>query len=58
MESLWALQEGWIYKLNLLSTGIPKAQMQPFLDIEVILDVKSAFYHMNYMLEGGSRALK
>ena len=44
--------------VSLSSTGT-QLLAQPFHDIEVIhKDVEGAFYHMNYMLEDGSRALE
>ena len=44
--------------VSLSSTGT-QLLAQPLSDIEVIhKDVEGAFYHMNYMLEDGSRALE
>ena len=44
--------------VNLSSTGIRKP-VQPFLISRLFTrDVEGAFYHMNYMLEDGSRALE
>ena len=43
--------------VNLSSTGIQKL-VQPSLISSIHKDVEGAFYHMNYMLEDGSRALE
>ncbi|MCR8967616.1 valine--tRNA ligase [Streptococcus zalophi] len=51
-------QKGWIYRGEFIINWDPKARTA-LSDIEVIhKDVEGAFYHMNYMLEDGSRALE
>ncbi|WP_019805159.1 valine--tRNA ligase, partial [Streptococcus mutans] len=51
-------KKGWIYRGEFIINWDPKARTA-LSDIEVIhKDVEGAFYHMNYMLEDGSRALE
>ncbi|MGT2772595.1 valine--tRNA ligase [Streptococcus marimammalium] len=51
-------QKGWIYRGEFIINWDPKARTA-LSDIEVIhKDVEGAFYHMNYMLEDGSRSLE
>ncbi|MBJ8325748.1 valine--tRNA ligase [Streptococcus pacificus] len=51
-------EKGWIYRGEFIINWDPKARTA-LSDIEVIhKDVEGAFYHMNYMLEDGSRALE
>lgn len=50
--------KGWIYRGEFIINWDPVARTA-LSDIEVIhKDVEGAFYHMNYMLEDGSRALE
>lgn len=51
-------KKGWIYRGEFIINWDPKARTA-LSDIEVIhKDVEGAFYHMNYMLEDGSRSLE
>lgn len=51
-------KKGWIYRGEFIINWDPAARTA-LSDIEVIhKDVEGAFYHMNYMLEDGSRALE
>ncbi len=51
-------KKGWIYRGEFIINWDPAARTA-LSDIEVIhKDVEGAFYHMNYMLEDGSRALQ
>ena len=51
-------KKGWIYRGEFIINWDPAARTA-LSDIEVIhKDVEGAFYHMNYMLEDGSRPLK
>ncbi|MFS9191014.1 valine--tRNA ligase [Streptococcus parasanguinis] len=51
-------KKGWIYRGEFIINWDPAARTA-LSDIEVIhKDVEGAFYHMNYMLEDGSRTLE